>query len=250
MLTSEERERYNRHLMLPEVGEAGQQRLRQSRVLIIGAGGLGSPAALYLAAAGVGTIGIADGDQVDLSNLQRQIIHSNETIGTVKTESAARRLQGLNPGCRVEQFPQMVDQHNLPELVRQYDMVLDAVDSLAVKALINDTCVGLGIPLSHAGILRFQGQVMTVLPGRSACYRCLFGELPAEDERRVCEYDGVFGVLPGVIGTIQAAEVLKYLLGIGQLLTDRLLTFDLLGMRFREVSFVRDAGCRVCGVNS
>jgi len=246
MLTSEERERYSRHLMLPEVGEAGQERLRDSRVLIIGVGGLGSPAALYLAAAGVGTIGIADGDQVDLSNLQRQIIHSSEEVGTAKTASAARRLQGLNPGCRIEPFSQMVDQYSLPELVRQYDMVLDAVDSLAIKALINDTCIDAGIPFSHAGILRFQGQTMTVLPGKSACYRCLFGELPPEEERPRCEYDGVFGVLPGVIGTIQAAEVLKCLLGLGQLLTDRLLTFDLAGMRFREVPVARDPGCQVC----
>lgn len=247
MLTTEERERYSRHLMLSEVGEAGQKKIRDSRVLVIGAGGLGSPAALYLAAAGIGTIGIADGDRVDLSNLQRQIIHSSETIGTAKTESAGRRLRELNPGCRVELFHQMVDQQSLPELVRQYDMVLDAVDSLKIKALINDTCVAQGIPFSHAGILRFQGQAMTVLPGRSACYRCLFAELPPEEECRACEYDGVFGVLPGIIGTIQAAEVLKCLLGIGQLLTDRLLTFDLLGMRFREVAVRRDLACRVCG---
>lgn len=247
MLTDEERERYSRHLMLPEVGEAGQERLRDSRVLIIGAGGLGSPAALYLAAAGVGTIGIADGDQVDLSNLQRQIIHSAEAVGTSKVVSATRRLQGLNPGCRIEPFPQMVEQHTLPALIERYDMVLDATDSLTIKALINDTCVRLGIPFSHAGILRFQGQVMTVVPGTSACYRCFFGELPPADEQRACEYDGVFGVLPGIIGTIQAAEVLKCLLGIGTLLTNRLLVFDLLGLRFREVPIARDTGCPVCG---
>jgi len=246
MLTPEDRERYSRHLLLPEVGEQGQERLRDSRVLIIGAGGLGSPAALYLAAAGVGTIGIADGDQVELSNLQRQIIHGCTDLGQPKTASAARRLQGINPACRVVQIPRMVNQDNLPELLQGYDFVLDATDTLAAKFLINDSCVAQSIPFSHGGILRFQGQTMTVLPKLSPCYRCLFEELPPEKERLVCEHDGVFGVLPGIIGTLQAAEALKYLLGIGTLLTGRLLTFDLLGMRVREVPVPFNNSCTAC----
>lgn len=247
MLTKEERERYSRHLMLPEVGEAGQEHLRDSRVLIIGAGGLGSPAALYLAAAGVGTIGIADGDTVELSNLQRQILHTCSDLGQHKTVSAARRLQGMNPACRVVQIPLMVDHKNLPELLPGYDFVLDATDSLAAKFLINDSCIAAGVPFSHGGILRFQGQTMTVLPGVSACYRCLFEEIPPEEECKACESDGVFGVLPGVIGALQAAEALKYLLGIGTLLTNRLLSFDLSGMRFREVPVLPNNSCAACG---
>lgn len=247
MLTPEEQERFSRHLLLPEVGEAGQQRLKQGRVLIIGAGGLGSPAALYLAAAGVGTITVADGDRVELSNLQRQIIHGTSAIGLAKTASAARRMQEINPACRVVEIPLMLDRGNLPELLAAHDFVLDATDSLESKFLINDLCVASGTPFSHGGILRFQGQTMTVLPGRSACYRCLFEEPPPVEERISCEHDGVFGVLPGIIGTIQAAEALKYLLGIGTLLTGRMLTFDLLGMRFREVSVPWNRRCSLCG---
>lgn len=247
MLTAEERERYRRHLLLPEVGEQGQERLQAARVLIVGAGGLGSPAALYLAAAGVGTIGIADGDRVELSNLQRQILHTVDEVGQHKTASAGRRLQALNPGCRIEAFSAMVDQYSLPELLPRYDLVIDATDTLAAKFLINDLCVRHGVPFSHGGILRFQGQTMTVLPGQSACCRCLFDELPPEEDRERCERDGVFGVLPGVIGAIQAAEALKLLLGLGGLLVGRLLTFDLLGMRFREVPVPRRSGCPACG---
>lgn len=247
MLTAEEQERYSRHLMLPEVGPEGQERLRDSRVLIIGAGGLGSPAALYLAAAGVGTIGIADGDRVELSNLQRQIIHDSATLGQLKVASAAKRLQALNPACCLEQIPVMLDQANLPSLVQRYDFVLDATDTLAAKFMINDICVSQGIPFSHGGILRFSGQTMTVLPGVSPCYRCLFDELPPEEDREACERDGVLGVLPGVIGALQAAEAVKFIVGIGTLLTSRLLTFDLLGMRFREVPVAVNPGCSSCG---
>lgn len=246
MLNAEERERYSRHLMLPEVGEAGQLRLKDSRVLIIGVGGLGSPAALYLAAAGVGTIGLADGDLVDLSNLQRQIIHDCDGIGRLKTASAAKRVLNINPDCQVIELPQMLDSGSLSALVGEYDFVLDATDSLTVKFMINDSCVAHGVPFSHGGILRFQGQTMTVLPGISACYRCLFQEPPPEEDRQSCEQDGVFGVLPGIIGTLQAAEALKYLLGIGTLLTNRMLTFDLLKMGFREVQVQRDTHCTAC----
>lgn len=246
MLSLDEQKRYSRHLMLPEVGEAGQLRLKGSRVLIIGAGGLGSPAALYLAAAGVGTIGLADGDLVELSNLQRQIIHDCSGLGQEKTASAARRIQSVNPACQVIEIPEMLDADSLSAIVQDYDFVLDATDSLAAKFMINDICVSRGVPFSHGGILRFQGQTMTVLPGVSACYRCLFGEPPPEEDRSACERDGVFGVLPGVIGTIQAAEALKYLLRIGTLLTGRMLVFDLLGMGFREVQLQRDSNCKAC----
>ncbi len=247
MLTVHDRERYSRHLMLPEVGEAGQERLLNSRVLIIGAGGLGSPVALYLAAAGVGTIGIADGDCVDLSNLQRQILHNLAELGQQKTASAARRLRGMNPDCRVIEIPLMLHEANLPQLLQEYDFVIDATDSLKSKFLINDCCVNQGIPFSHGGILRFQGQTMTVLPGQASCYRCLFQELPPEEELQSCERDGVIGVLPGIIGSLQAAEALKYLLGIGTLLTGRLLTFDLACMRFREVPVPVNKHCTACG---
>jgi molybdopterin-synthase adenylyltransferase len=247
MLTAEEQERYRRHLMLPEVGQAGQERLRESRVLVIGAGGLGSPAALYLAAAGVGTIGIADGDRVELSNLQRQIIHDSESVGQSKTSSAAKRLQAINRACHLEQIPVMLDKANLSSLLQRYDFVLDATDTLAAKFMINDICVSQGVPFSHGGVLRFSGQTLTVLPGVSPCYRCLFSEIPPEEEREACERDGVFGLLPGVIGTLQAAEAVKYLLGIGSLLTGRLLTFDLLGMRFREVPVPHNPDCLACG---
>ena len=247
MLTAEEQERYRRHLMLPEVGPEGQERLRESRVLVIGAGGLGSPAALYLAAAGIGTIGIADGDRVELSNLQRQVIHDSASVGQLKTASAAKRLQAINPACHVEQIPAMLDQENLPGLLQRYDFVLDATDTLAAKFMINDLCVRHGVAFSHGGILRFQGQTMTVLPGMSPCYRCLFDELPPEEDREACERDGVFGLLPGVIGTLQAAEAVKFLLGIGTLLTGRLLIFDLLGMRFREIPVPHNPDCLACG---
>jgi molybdopterin/thiamine biosynthesis adenylyltransferase len=246
MLSPKEQERYSRHLMLPEVGEAGQQRLLDSRVLIIGVGGLGSPAALYLAAAGVGTIGLADGDLVDLSNLQRQIIHDCDGIGRLKTASAAKRILNINPGCQVIEIPQMLDAGSLSAIVQKYDFVLDATDSLTAKFMINDSCVAHGVPFSHGGILRFQGQTMTVLPGVSACYRCLFHELPPKEDWQACEQAGVFGVLPGVIGTIQAAEALKYLLGIGILLSNRMLTFDLLKMGFRELQVRRDGACTAC----
>ena len=243
MLNQQERERFSRHLMLPEVGEAGQELLRASQVLVIGAGGLGSPAALYLAASGVGTLGIADGDRVDISNLQRQVLHDSEQIGLLKVDSASRRIRAINPDCRVVQIPRMLNQDILPEVLANYDFVVDATDSLKAKFMINDLCVAAGKPFSHAGILRFRGQAMTVVPGKGPCCRCLFGELPPEEEQRACELDGVFGVLPGIIGTIQAAEALKYLLGIGDLLVGRMLTFDLLGMRFREVSVPVADGC-------
>ena len=247
MIKQEQQERYARHLILPEVGEAGQKRLLKSRVLVIGAGGLGSPAALYLAAAGVGTIGIADGDSVELSNLQRQILHDTASIGSKKVDSAASRLKELNPDCHIETYPFRIEKENADSILAGFDLVIDATDSLASKFLINDTSSRLGLPLVHAGILRFTGQVMTILPGKSPCYRCLFGEMPAaEEDRKLCEQGGVFGVLPGIFGSLQASEAIKVLLGIGDLLTGRMLIFDLLGMKFREVAISRDPLCSAC----
>jgi len=247
VLTADEQERYKRHLMLPEIGEEGQERLLKSRVLIIGAGGLGAPAALYLAAAGVGTIGIADGDQVELSNLQRQIIHGYADIGYPKTASAGRRINGINPECRVIEIPLMLNHDTLQGMLGDYDFVLDATDSLAARFMINDNCVLAGVPFCHGGILGFHGQIMTVLPKATACYRCIFEDMPSEEERRACEFGGIFGALPGVAGTLQASETLKYLLGAGELLAGRLLTIDLLKMRFREITVRRNKRCKACG---
>jgi molybdopterin-synthase adenylyltransferase len=247
MLSDEERERYARHLMLEQVGEQGQQRLRNSRVLIIGAGGLGSPAAQYLAAAGVGCIGVADGDVVELSNLQRQVIHGTSDLGRPKVLSARDRMQELNPGVTVECIGEWLTPGNIGALVGRYDFVLDATDNFDAKFLINDACLAAGVPFSHGGILKFQGQTMTVLPGVSTCYRCIFPEPPEAEVALACSKAGVIGVLPGVIGVLQATEALKYLLGIGTLLTSRLLTYDVLNLRFREVALGRNPSCPACG---
>lgn len=247
-LTHEQSTRYARHLLLSEVGEKGQERLLKGSVLVIGAGGLGSPIALYLAAAGVGTIGIADADLVDSSNLQRQVIHFTPDVGKPKVISARQKMQAINPDCTVTTYQQWVVADNITQLIDGYDFVIDATDNFAAKFLINDACVLAEKPYSHGGILKFDGQTMTVLPG-SACYRCLFPEPPPQEVIPACSRAGVFGVLPGVIGTIQATEALKYLLGIGELLTGRLLTYDALRMRFRGVPLRKNPGCPICGDN-
>ena len=248
MLTADEQRRYQRHIILPEVGEAGQEKLKGSRILIVGAGGLGSPAALYLAAAGVGTIGIVDDDRVDISNLQRQILHDTAAIGDLKVESASRWISAINPGVCTEKHNLRVSAGNIMQVFEGYDLVIDATDSLEAKFLINDSALRRDMPLVHGGILGFTGQVMTVMPGKGPCYRCLFDEMPeSEEERRGCEYGGVFGVLPGIIGSIQAAEAIKVLLGIGEPLSGRLLVFDLLAMSFREVRFLKRESCTACG---
>ena len=247
MLTDDEKERYARHLMLDEVGEAGQERLRAGRVLVIGAGGLGSPAALYLAAAGVGTIGVADGDRVELSNLQRQVIHGSSDLGRAKVESARDRMLEINPGVQVECIAERLTPENIAEFVGRYDFVLDATDNFEAKFLINDACLAAGVSFSHGGILRYKGQTMTVLPGKSTCYRCIFPEPPEAEVALSCSRAGVLGVLPGVIGVIQATEAIKFLLGIGELLTSRLLTYDALTLRFREVALGRNPDCPSCG---
>ena len=245
-LSDAELERYSRHLLLAEVGPAGQERLRAARVLVVGAGGLGSPSALYLAASGVGTLGIVDGDRVDLSNLQRQILYANDDVGQPKAAVAGRRLRALNPDISVVTHAHELRLENVGAVIGQYDVVVDGTDRLATRYLVNDACVNLGKPLVSAAIHRFEGQAMTYVPGRGPCFRCLFPEA-SEASVASCAEAGVLGVLPGVLGAIQATEAVKVILGVGELLTGRLLTFDALEMRFREFPFERRRDCAVCG---
>ncbi|MBN1392227.1 MAG: molybdopterin-synthase adenylyltransferase MoeB [Sedimentisphaerales bacterium] len=248
-LTKEQRERYSRHIMLAQVGEAGQQKLLSSKVLLIGAGGLGSPAAVYLTAAGIGTIGIADSDKVDLTNLQRQIIHHTSDLGVEKVKSAQTKMQAINPDVSVKPYHELLKADNIRKIIREYDFVIDATDNFPSKFLINDACFFEQKPFSHAGVLRFDGQLMTVLPGKTACYRCVFHSLPSPKVAKSCSRAGILGVLPGVIGTLQATETIKYLLGIGSLLTDNLLIYNALTMEFRKVRCKRNPDCPLCGQN-
>jgi molybdopterin/thiamine biosynthesis adenylyltransferase len=245
-LSEEQKTRYGRHLVLEGVGEEGQKKLLEGRVLIVGAGGLGSPVAMYLAAAGVGTIGIVDGDMVDLSNLQRQVIHRTADIGRPKVESAKERMLAINPGVTVDAYRQLLTSDNAEQLIGPYDMVVDATDNFDVKYLISDTCVRMDKPFSHGAILHYYGQTFTHVPG-SACYRCLFGEQPAAGSVPTGAQAGLLGAVAGMLGTIQAAEVLKYLTGAGELLTNRLLTFDALNMNCRTLRMPRDPHCPACG---
>lgn len=247
MLTESQIERYSRHIILKEVGGKGQQKLLDGKVLIIGAGGLGAPVALYLAAAGVGTIGLADADDVDLSNLQRQVIHFTADIGTPKVESARNKIEAINPDVKVITYKEWVTAANIGSLIADYDFIIDGTDNFAAKFLINDACVLAGKPYSHGGILQFVGQTITVLPGQSPCYRCLFPQPPPKDAIPTCSQAGVIGVLPGVLGSIQATEALKFLLGKGKLLTGRILMYDALDMKFRDVALKRNSNCPICG---
>jgi molybdopterin/thiamine biosynthesis adenylyltransferase len=247
MLTVEHKERYARHLMLEGLGEAGQLQLLKGSVLVIGAGGLGSPALFYLVAAGVGRVGIADSDVVELSNLQRQILHSTEKIGQLKVESAVTTLKPINPEVKLLGYPFRVDADNISGLINEYDFVIDATDNFESKFLINDACVDSKKAYSHGGILRYKGQTMTVVPGESPCYRCIFPESLEGEDAIACSKAGVLGVLPGIIGTLQATEAIKYLTGVGELLTGRLLTYDSAEMKFREITVRRNPGCPVCG---
>jgi molybdopterin/thiamine biosynthesis adenylyltransferase len=249
VLTEEQRERYNRHLMLAQVGEAGQQKLLSSKVLLVGAGGLGSPAGLYLAAAGVGTIGIVDADKVELTNLQRQIIHHTGDLGVEKVKSAKTKMQAINPDVTVRTYHRLAKADNIREIIRQYHFVIDATDNFAAKFLINDACFFEKKPFSHAGVLRFDGQLITVLPGETTCYRCIFNTPPPAGVVPSSSQSGLLGVLPGVIGTLQATEAIKYLLKIGDLLTNTLLTYNVLTMEFRKVHFNRNPNCPLCGPN-
>jgi adenylyltransferase/sulfurtransferase len=245
-LSAEDRQRYARHLTLPEIGTAGQQRLADASVLIIGAGGLGAPAALYLAAAGVGTIGLVDHDRIELSNLQRQVLYATAEIGANKAETARQHLLALNPHLTVHAHTQRLSGQNAAALFERYDLIIDGTDRLAVRYLINDACVLLRKPLVSAAIHRFEGQAMTYVPGRGPCYRCLY---PAADDSLVpnCAQAGVLGVLPGVMGSLQATEALKLLLGIGEPLLGRLLVYDSLSLQFQQFSFSRRENCAVCG---
>ena len=238
--------RYHRHIALPELGASGQERLRAARVVVIGAGGLGSPAALYLAAAGAGTLGLVDYDRVEISNLQRQVLFDSAAVGRLKTEAARERLLALNPEINVVAHTLTLRAENVLEVLRGYDIVLDGTDRLTTRYLVNDACVLLGKPLVSAAIHRFEGHAMTYVPGRGPCYRCLF---PAAEEGVVanCAEAGVLGVLPGVLGAIQATEAVKILTGIGEPLAGRLLTYDALELRFVELPVTRRTDCAVCG---
>ena len=246
-LTEEQIERYSRHILLEQVGGVGQEKLLSSKVLIVGAGGLGSPAALYLAAAGVGTIGIIDADKVDLTNLQRQIIHHTSDLGVEKVKSAENKMRAINPEVTVKTYHQLAKADNIREIIREYDFVIDGTDNFPAKFLINDACYFEKIPFSHAGILKFYGQLITVLPGETTCYRCIFNAPPPAGAVPSCSQAGVLGVLAGVIGSLQATEAIKYLLGLGRLLTDTLLTYDALEMEFRAVKLNRNPNCPLCG---
>lgn len=246
-LTDLQIERYSRHILLPEVGGKGQKRINEAKILIIGAGGLGSPAALYLAAAGVGTIGIIDADLVDLSNLQRQVIHATPDLDKPKVVSAKEKMEAINPEIEVIAFQDRFTAGNAMELIAPYDILIDGTDSFPSKFLINDAAIFSGKPLIHGGILRFDGQVFTILPKKSTCYRCIFKEPPPPGSVPSCQEAGVLGVLAGVIGTIQATEALKLILGIGELLTNRILTYDAKETRFREIRVRQNPKCPVCG---
>lgn len=241
-------QRYKRQIVLTDVGVPGQEKIGAASVLIIGLGGIGSPAALYLAAAGVGTLGLADGDKVDVSNLQRQIIHSTADIERLKTASAKDRIAAINPDVRVVTHDTWVDGSNIADLIRGYDFVIDGTDNFVAKFLINDACVLGKKAFAHGGVMAFEAQALTYVPG-STCYRCIFGGLPPIGAIPTCAEMGVFGAVAGILGAIHATEALKYILGTGELLTDRLLRFDAQGMTFRTVHFQRNPGCPVCGHN-
>jgi molybdopterin/thiamine biosynthesis adenylyltransferase len=248
-LSNEQLERYSRHIILSEVGAKGQKKILDAKVLIIGAGGLGAPAALYLAAAGVGTIGIADADEVDLSNLQRQVIHATPDVGKAKVLSAKESMSAINPHITVNTYRQFVDTSNIMDLIADYDFILDGTDNFPAKFLINDACVLAKKPFSHAGIIRFKGQLMTYVPDKGPCYRCVFREPPPPDAVPTCRQAGVIGAMGGVIGSLQAMEAIKYIIGKGDLLTGYLLTYDALKMDFRKVKLPNVSNCAVCGDN-
>jgi molybdopterin/thiamine biosynthesis adenylyltransferase/rhodanese-related sulfurtransferase len=246
-LTREELVRYSRHLLLPSVGEEGQRALKRSRVLLVGAGGLGSPVALYLAAAGVGNIGLVDFDRVDLSNLQRQILHGSAAIGSSKIGSARDRLRDINPNVHIESHETRLTSANALEIARDYDLIVDGTDNFATRYLLNDTSVLLGIPNVYGAVYRFEGQASVFGAADGPCYRCLFREPPPPELIPSCAEGGVLGVVPGLVGTIQATEAIKMLLGIGETLVGRLLTIDVMTMAFRTVELQKDPECPACG---
>lgn len=248
-LNREEFLRYGRHLIIPEVGLEGQRRLKSASVLIIGAGGLGSPLAFYLTAAGVGRIGIVDFDVVDLSNLQRQILHTTKDVGRSKLESAREKLESLNPNVKIETYEMRLTSENALDLIKEYDIVVDGTDNFPTRYLVNDACVFLKKPNVYGSIFRFEGQVSVFYADKGPCYRCLYKEPPPPGLVPSCAEGGVLGVLPGIIGTIQALETIKLILGIGEPLIGKLLLFDALKMKFRELKLRKDPECPVCGEN-
>jgi len=246
--TEDQINRYSRHILLQDIGVEGQEKINSGKVLIVGAGGLGAPVALYLAAAGVGTIGIIDGDVVDLSNLQRQIIHFTPDVNKPKVLSAKEKIEQINPDVKVITYKTFLTAENAFDIIKDYDFIIDGTDNFPVKFLINDACVLAEKPFSHGGILRFDGQTMTYVPGH-ACYRCLFNSPPPPNAVPTCSQAGVLGAIAGMLGTIQAAEALKFLTGVGDLLTDQLLTFNAKTMDFRKIKVKRTSNCPVCGAN-
>jgi molybdopterin/thiamine biosynthesis adenylyltransferase len=249
-LSPEERTRYARHLALPEIAVEGQERLKSARVLVIGAGGLGSPSALYLAAAGIGTLGLVDDDVVDESNLQRQVLHWTSSVGTPKTESGRRTLFEVNPDVKVRTHNLRLNASNVEEIFADYDVILSGSDNFATAYLVNDAAVLMKKPVAYGSIFRFDGQVSTFIPHEGPCYRCLYPVATPPELAPSCAEAGVLGVLPGTIGMIQATEVIKLLLGIGESLKGRLLVYDALGQTFREFKIRRDPKCQTCGENA
>jgi sulfur-carrier protein adenylyltransferase/sulfurtransferase len=245
-LSPEQRERYSRHMLVPEIGAEGQQKLLDAKVLLLGAGGLGSPTALYLAAAGVGTLGIVDDDVVDLSNLQRQVIHTTERVGVPKVDSAEESIRALNPDVQVVKYPLRIDASNIMEIIEGYDVIVDGVDNFPTRYLLNDATVRLKIPVVSASILGFDGQLSVFKPYEGPCYRCLFREPPPAELAPSCGANGVLGVLPGTMGLLQATEVVKLILDIGEPAIGRLLLYDALGATLTEVKVHRDPDCPIC----
>jgi molybdopterin/thiamine biosynthesis adenylyltransferase/rhodanese-related sulfurtransferase len=247
LMTEAQSKRYSRHLLIPEVGEAGQFKLLDSRVLLIGAGGLGSPAALYLAAAGVGTLGIIDADVVEDSNLQRQIIHNTQRIGQYKAESARQSIEALNPDVKVITYIERLDETNVARIIADYDVIIDGTDNFPTRYLLNDAAIIANKPVVHGSVFRFEGQLTVFKPNEGPCYRCLYPEPPPPELAPSCAEAGVLGVLPGIIGLLQATETIKLLLGIGEPLVGRLLTYDALPGEFSELRLYRDPHCPACG---
>lgn len=250
LFSEDQVERYSRHIILPEVGVEGQEKLLSSRVLIAGMGGLGSPAALYLAAAGIGTFGLVDFDVVELSNLQRQVIHTTEDLGKPKVESAEETIKAINPDATVHLYRQRISSETIADIITDYDLVLDGTDNFPTRFLLNDACQLTGKILVYGAVLRFDGQVSVFAPNQGPCYRCFIPEMPPPGAVPSCQEGGILGVLPGVIGMLQATEAIKLLIGIGEPLIGRLLLFDALSMEINEVKLRRDPDCPACGERS
>lgn len=250
MLNPNEKIRYERQLVIPEIGTIGQEKLKSSKVLIVGAGGLGSPVAMYLACAGLGTLGVVDEDIVSLSNLQRQILHNTDRLEMKKVESAKLTLERLNPHVHIETYDTRLTEERAMDIIAEYDLVVDAVDNLATRYIVNDACLKLEKPLVEAGVMRFDGMILTILPGKGPCFRCIFPTPPPEGVGKTAAELGVFGATPGIIGCMQAMEAVKVLLGIGEPLVGRLLLFSGLDMTWNEAKVFKDPNCAVCGGGS